>query len=148
MTNPTDTTLVFGFLTLFHILGGGAIGAGLWGRRWLPVLWGLLIGATPLYFGIERVAKLHSGTALAWQLAVLAASAAAVAWRLPRLRALALRAGMSTLLIGTLIMMAGAVWGAWLSKSGAEFWSLIAGGLSFIFGAMWFGAGIKQLRGH
>lgn len=146
MTNPTDTALVFGFLTLFHALGGGAIGAGLRGRRALPVVWGLLIGAAPLYFGIERVTRLHSWTGLVWQIAALAASAAAVAWRLPRLRALTLRAGMNTLIIGTFIMTAGAVLGAWLLKSGSEIGSLIAGGLSFLFGAMWFGAGIKQLR--
>lgn len=146
MTNPTDTALVFGMLTLFHALGGGALGAGLRGRRWLPVIWGALIGAAPLYFGIERVIKLHSWAGLAWQCAALAASAAAVAWGLPRLRALFLHTGMNTVIIGTFIMMAGAVLGAWLDKLGAEIWSLLAGGLSFTFGAMWFGAGIKQLR--
>lgn len=146
MFNTLDTLLIFAVLLPFNLWGGAAIGAGVRGRRWLPVLWGLLIGAAPLYLGIERIARLHSWAGLAWQIAALVVSAMAVAWGLPRLRALFLRAGMNTLMIGTLIMAAGAVLGAWLDKLGAQTWSLIAGGLSFVFGAMWFGAGIKQLR--
>ncbi len=54
---------------------------------------------------------------------------------------------MDTLTKGTFIMAIGAVTGAWFFRMGAEFWSLAAGGIGFMFGAMWFGAGIKQLRG-
>ena len=43
---------------------------------------------------------------------------------------------------------AGAVAGAWFFRLGSEFWSLLAGGIGFMFGAMWFGAGLKQLRGR
>ena len=54
---------------------------------------------------------------------------------------------MTALMIGTFIMAAAAVLGAWLLRSGAEIISLIVGGVGFLFGAMWFGAGIQQLRG-
>ena len=54
---------------------------------------------------------------------------------------------MNALIIGTFIMVVAAVLGAWLSRSGLEIISLIVGGVGFLFGAMWFGAGIQQLRG-
>jgi uncharacterized membrane protein len=65
---------------------------------------------------------------------------------LPRVRALFLCAGMSALMIGTVVMLAGAAAGAWLFRAGSEPLSLIAGGLLFFFGAMWVGSGIQQLR--
>lgn len=146
MNNTWDTILIFGILTGFHFWGGGGIGAGIAGRRGLPVLWGVLIGAAPLYFGIERATMLGSWGALAWQIAMLLLGALSVAAWLPGLRAFFLRPGMSALMIGTFIMAAGATLGAWLVRSGFEFGSVLAGGVSFLFGASWFGAGIRQLR--
>ncbi len=147
MSNTFDAALVFGFLSFFNFWGGAAVGAGLRGRRALPVLWGLLIGGAPLYFGVERGLALGEWGWLAWQILLFAASALLVAFRLPRLRALFLTQGMSTLTIGTFIMALGAILGAWFFRLGSEFLSLAAGGIGFLFGAMWFGAGIKQLRG-
>lgn len=147
MSGFLDAALVFGFLSFFHLWGGAAIGAGLSGRRTWPVLWGCLVAGAPLYFGVERGVTLGEWGWLAWQIAVTGASALVVARRLPRLRALFLTRGMDTLTKGTFIMAIGAVTGVWFFRMGAEFWSLAAGGIGFMFGAMWFGAGIKQLRG-
>lgn len=147
MSNSVDAALIFGFLSFFHFWGGAAVGAGIRGRRALPILWGCLIGGAPFYFGIERGLALGEWAWLAWQILLFVGSAALVAYRLPRLRALFLTQGMSTLAIGTFIMAVGAVLGAWFFRMGSEFWSLAAGGIGFLFGAMWFGAGIKQLRG-
>ncbi len=148
MYDPLDTAIIFSVLTLFHLLGGAALGAGLAGRRGLPVAWGLLIGGGPLYFGIERGLALGSWLPLAWQLGVLAACAAAVG--LPpraRVRALFLRPGMDRLMIGTFIMAAAATLAAWLEREGSAWGAQVIGGIGFVFGAMWFGAGLKQLRG-
>lgn len=147
MSNFLDAALIFGFLSFFHLWGGAAIGAGLAGRKAWPVLWGCLVGGAPLYFGIERGATLGEWGWLVWQIGLIVVSAVLVANRLPRFRALFLTPGMDTLTKGTFIMVAGAVIGAWFFRMGAEFWSLAAGGIAFIYGAMWFGAGIKQLRG-
>lgn len=147
MTNPLDTLLIFTILSVFHLWGGAAIGAGLRGRRVLPVLWGILIGGAPLYFGIERAVKLGDWPPLASQIAVLTIAALAVGLGLPRVRAIFLKAGMNSLAIGTFIMAAGALLGSWLLRGGAEIWALLAGGACFMFGAMWFGAGLQQLRG-
>jgi hypothetical protein len=147
MSNSFDAALVFGFLTFFHLWGGAAAGAGIAGRRLAPVLWGLLVGGVPLYFGIERGLALGEWGWLAWQLLALLISGWLVGARLPLVRERFLAPGMTTLAAGTFIMAAGALLGAWFFRLGSEFWSLLAGGLSFIFGAMWFGAGIKQLRG-
>jgi hypothetical protein len=49
-------------------------------------------------------------------------------------------------MIGTFIMVTAAATGAWLLRGGVELVSLIVGGAGFLFGAMWFGAGIQQLR--
>jgi hypothetical protein len=146
MSNTLDAALIFGFLSFFHFWGGAAIGAGGRGRRVLPVLWGVLIGGGPLYFGIERGVKLGEWGWLAWQSVLVVASVLLVANALPRLRALFLTDGMNTLTIGTFIMALAAVIGAWFFRQGAETWSLIVGGILFMFGAMWFSAGIKQLR--
>jgi sorbitol-specific phosphotransferase system component IIBC len=147
MFNSLDTLLIFTLLAAFSLWGGAAIGAGIRGRRALPVLWGILIGGAPLYFGIERVVTLDEWLPLACQLACLAGAAVTVGLALPRLRAFFLKEGMNALMIGTFIMVAAAVLGAWLLYRGAETVSLIVGGIGFLFGAMWFGAGIQQLRG-
>jgi hypothetical protein len=145
--NPLDALLIFGFLTFFHLWGGSAIGAGVRCRRALPILWGLLIGGAPLYLGVERIAKLGSWAGLAWQIACLAAAALAVGLGLPRLRALFLREGMASIMIGTFIMAVGAVAGALFVRQSSEALSLVIGGLVFLFGAMWLGSGVQQLRG-
>jgi hypothetical protein len=152
----------FAFLSLLHLWGGGALGAGLRARRALPVVWGLLVGGVPLYFGIERLTQIPGfsekpgilagisiwpGIWLTWQVAILLTAALAVGLRLPRLRSFFLSQGMTTLMIGAGIMAAGAVIGAAIAQTGAEVLSLIAGGAGFLFGATWFGAGIRQLRG-
>lgn len=147
MTNPRDAIPIFAFLALFQLWGGAAIGAGIRGRRGLPLVWGALLGAVPLAFGIERMTRLGEWLALLCQLGVVAAAALAVGCAAPRLRALLLSRGMTTLMIGTLIMAAGATLGAFLSQRSAEIPALIIGGAGFLFGAMWFGAGIQQLRG-
>jgi hypothetical protein len=147
MTNTLDALLIFGFLTFFELWGGAAIGAGFAGRRTLPIIWGALIGGLPLYFGIERGIMLSVWSGLLWQIAALVAASLAVGLRLPRVRALFLRAGMNALMIGSFVMLAGAAVGAWLFRVGSEPLSLIVGGLLFFFGAMWVGSGIQQLRG-
>jgi uncharacterized membrane protein len=53
---------------------------------------------------------------------------------------------VSALLAGTLIMITGALIGAILYQSSLETLSLVLGGVGFLFGAMWFGSGLKQLR--
>jgi hypothetical protein len=147
MFNSLDTLLIFSVLAVFNLWGGAAIGAGIRGRRALPVLWGALIGGAPLYFGVERLATLGAPLALACQLACLIGAALVVGLGLPRLRAFFLKEGMAALMIGTFMMTAAAVLGAWLLRGGAELISLIVGGAGFLFGAMWFGAGVQQLRG-
>lgn len=146
MTDRFDTLLIFGILSLFQLIGGAALGAGARGRRLAPLLLGLVVGAAPFYFGIERGVMMRAWGALAWQMGVLAAGALAVGLGLRNVRAFLLRPAITTLTIGSFIMLAGMLIGAWLSRTGAEFWSILVGGLPFVFGAMWFGAGLKQLR--
>ncbi len=148
MDNSRNTVLVFGVLTFFQVVGGASLGVGVRGRSWLLVAWGLLVGAGPCYFGIEQGIKRGVWLPLAWQIAVLVACALAA--NLPqaaRLSAFFLRSGMNGLMIGTFIMAAAAVAAAWLVRQGAEISSQIIGGIGFLFGAMWFGAGIQRLRG-
>ena len=148
MNNAFDAALVFAFISFFNLWGGAAFGAGVRARRWLPVAWGLLIGATPFYFGIERGLTMGAWGGLVWQLACFAVAALAVAYRMPRLRDMFLRAGAAALMTGTFIMALGAALGALFFRNGSETLSLIVGGAAFMFGAMWFGSGLKQLRGR
>jgi len=148
MNNSLDILFFFGLLTFFQLWGGAAIGAGLRARRGLPVFWGALIGLGPCYFGLERALRFGSWTGLGWQLAWLAGSALAVAFSLSRLRAWFLRAGVASLMIGAFVMAGGAVLGALFFSRGSEALSLLVGGASFLFGAMWFGSGLQKLRGR
>ncbi len=148
MNTSLDALFVFALLAFLQLWGGLALGAGIWGRRLMPILWGLLIGAAPLYLGVERGLVLGSWLPLAGQLAVLLLSATWVILRSSRLREAFLKPGMNTLMIGTFLMAVGAVLGALFFRLGSEPLSLIVGGAGFIFGSMWFGAGIKQLRGR
>lgn len=148
MNDTFTTAVVFGVLTFFHAAGGAALGVALRGRSWLLAAWGLVIGASPCYFGIEQGVKRGAWLPLAWQVGVLVACASAM--NLPqasRVSRFFLRSGMNGLMIGTFIMAASAVTAAWLVRQGAEIGSQVVGGIGFLFGAMWFGAGIKQLRG-
>ena len=163
MNNRLDTLLLFGFLTFLHLWGGAAIGAGvrpanpanIAGLRdaglramvGLPVLWGLLVGITPMYFGIERGIRLDSWAALSWQIACLLASAVAVVIGPVRIRAWLLQPGMTAVMIGSLLMAGGALVGAVLFRRGSEIFSLLLGGVGFMLGAMWFGSGLYRLRG-
>jgi len=155
MEGRLTTLFLFGLLTFLHLWGGAAIGAGLRSAKEtrlrakaaLPLLWGLLVGVAPLVFGIQRGMLLNSWAGLFWQIACLLASAIAVAIGLPRLRAWLLQPGMTAIMIGTLLMAGGALVGAMLFRRGIEILSLILGGAGFIFGAMWMGSGLHQLRG-
>ena len=147
MTGGLDAVLIFAFLCFLHAWGGAALGAGVAGRRWLPIAWGLLVGGAPLYFGLERGLVLGQWAGLAVQLGCLVCAAAAVGWRLPGLRARLLAPGMTAVMAGSFLMAGGGLLGALLFRAGRETLSVLAGGVCFIFGAMWFGAGVQQLRG-
>jgi hypothetical protein len=148
MNTTLDTVLLFGFLTFMNLWGGAAIGAGLRGRAVLPLFWGLLVGCTPMYFGAERGVRLDSWAGLAWQIGCVLASAIAVAAGPVQWRAWLLQAGMTAVMIGSLLMAAGAVLGALLFLRGSEVLSLVLGGAGFLLGAMWFGSGLNRLRGR
>jgi hypothetical protein len=148
MNNTLDALLLFGFLTFVNLWGGAAIGAGLRVRAVLPVFWGLLVGVAPMYFGAERGIRLNSWAGLAWQIGCVLASAFAVAAGPAQWRAWLLQAGMTAVMIGSLLMAAGALLGAMLYWRGSEVLSLVLGGAGFILGAMWFGSGLYRLRGR
>jgi hypothetical protein len=147
VNNSLDALLFFGFFSLLQLWGGAAIGAGLRERRLLPVLWGMAVGGFPLYFGFERIRVLGSWSGLTLQVFCLLGGTLAVGLRLPRLRAWLLRDGMNAVMIGTILMGIGAFLGASLLRAGSEALSILVGGIGFIFGAMWLGSGLRQLRG-
>jgi hypothetical protein len=155
MSNGSDPLFFFGLLTFLHLWGGAAIGAGLrpvdgTGRRSvavLPVVWGLLVGVSPMVFGIERGIRLGSWAGLAWQAVCLLASIFLVAAGPARFRAWLLQAGMTAVMVGSLLMAGGALVGALLFRRGSEVLSLVLGGAGFMLGAMWFGSGLSRLRG-
>lgn len=147
MNDKLDTLFLFGLLTFLHLWGGAAIGAGVRARAALPMVWGLLVGITPMVFGIEQVMRLNSWTGLSWQIACLLASAVAIALGPARIRVWLLQSGMTAVMIGSLLMAGGALVGAVLFRRGSELLSFLLGGAGFIFGAMWFGSGLYRLLG-
>ncbi len=146
MSGGLDAAFVFGILTFFQLWGGAAFGAGVRARRALPILWGLLVGGAPVYLGIERGVVLGAWGSLLWQVGCFIAAAWTAGVRLPNLRARLLTPAASALMLGTFIMGVGAGLGAFFFQRGSETLSLVVGGLAFLFGAMWFGSGLGQLR--
>jgi hypothetical protein len=142
-----NTLLLFGFLTFLHLGGGAAIGAGLRPRAALPLLWGMLVGLSPMAFGVERGIRLDAWAGLCWQILCLLAGVIGVATGPARLRDWFLQAGMTAVMIGSLLMTGGALLGAVLFQRGSEALSLVLGGAGFLLGAMWFGNGLSRLRG-
>ena len=147
MNDSAVTLFIFGLLTFLHFWGGAAIGAGLRAKVAVPVIWGMLVGITPMLFGIERGIRLHAWIGLAWQLVCLMAAAVFVATGPARFRVWLLQSGMTSVMIGSLLMAGGAVVGALLYRRGSELLSLGLGGATFMLGAMWFGSGLSRLRG-
>ena len=110
------------------------------------MLWGILIGGAPLYFGIERLVTLDQWLPLAWQLACLVGAALAVGLAIASPARL-FPEGRYERVDDRHVHHGGRrSTGRWLFHRGAEIVSLIVGGIGFLFGAMWFGAGIQQLR--
>jgi hypothetical protein len=141
-----DVLFLFGLLTFLHLWGGAAIGAGLRAKAALPLLWGSLVGISPMVFGVARGIRLESWAGLSWQIACLLVGAIGVAAGPARFRAWLLQPGMTAVMIGSLLMAAGGFLGAVLFRHGSEILSLILGGAGFMFGAMWFGSGLSRLR--
>jgi hypothetical protein len=148
MNGMPDTLLFFGLLSFLSLWGGAAAGAGIRGRAAVPVVWGLLFGAAPMVLGLEWGLRLDSWAGLACQLGCFLASAIAVGIGMARLRGWLLQAGMAAVMIGSLLMAAGAGLGALLYSRSFEVLSLVAGGAGFLLGAMWFGSGLYRLRGR
>jgi len=144
---PVYTLSLLGLAGLVGFWAGAATGAGLRERRALPVAWGLLVGAASLYAGHAVAAGIGSWGGLAWLAVCFAGGGLAVGLGLRGLRSWLLRRAVVSLMAGTLIMAFGALLGAMLYQGGLEALSLILGGAGFLFGAMWFGSGLKQLRG-
>jgi len=146
MNRSLDALLVLVLLSFLTLWGGAAVGAGIRGRRWLPVMWGLLLSAPPIYLGVERLIRLGSWVGLLLPVTSFLVAALAVGLSMPRVRTGFLKAGTAALMVGTFIMCGGAVLGALLYQRGANALSVIVGGTAFMFGAMWFGSGLRQLR--
>ncbi len=143
-----DAALIFGFLSFFQFWGGAAVGAGMQRAPRAAGACGAAWSApSPLYFGIERGLALGEWGWLVWQVLLFAAeraagrlSPAAAAGAVPD-------PGHEHPDHRHLHHGRRRVLGAWFFRLGSEFLSLAAGGIGFLFGAIWFGAGIKQLRG-
>jgi hypothetical protein len=97
--------------------------------------------------GVERGIRSDLWVGLSWQVACLLVSAIVVATGPARFRTWLLQAGMTAVMIGSLLMVGGALLGAVLFRRGSELLSLILGGAGFMFGALWFGSGLARLRG-
>ena len=140
------TWLLLGLAGLASFAAGAAAGTGLREKQALPAIWGTLAGAALLYAGRATGAGMSAAGSLAGLAICFAGGALAAGLGLPSLRSWLIRPAVSALMAGTLIMAFGTLLGAILYQSGLEVPSLVLGGAGFLFGAMWFGSGLKQLR--
>jgi hypothetical protein len=139
------------FLSIFHVIGGAALGATV--RAWLDsptrqnlgrhvffLIWGGMFGCMPLAFGLQE-----GGWMVVAQSAVLVtAFAVPFFWR-DRLRELASQQFIIMLVFGGVFLVAGLVAGGAMLREGEWLVALLFGGIfSLVGGGIFFG-GLKQL---
>ena len=144
---------LLGFLAVFHVIGGAAMGIGArqwriaWstkGARALPflLLWGALFGGIPLIFGLATA----EWVMLAGQAAVLLAAFAITFWFIEPLKEALGHQYIFMMVFGGIFMAVGALTGTLMLSSGEQsgWQALVLGGLFFAVGSLVFAAGIVQ----
>lgn len=145
--------LVFGFLSIFHLIGGAAIGLGwrqwaaAWrakGRRTPPFLflWGVLLGLLPLLFAlVTRDLRVLGG-----QGAVLVVGWALAFWLARPLSEAVSRRFVWFIVLGLILMIVGSVLAVLaMDATPEDLWQRLAfGGLLFAIGSLILAAGLAQ----
>lgn len=151
--NFGDTMALLGVLSVFHIVGGAALGLALrqWcgararGAPWTPSLlfwWGPLFGGLPLLFGLVTA----EWGILAAQVVILAASVAIAFWLSEPLKEALGRRYLFFTILGLVFMLVAALV-SWLMLRGgsSKAWqALFFGGLFYAAGSLAFCAGAMQ----
>lgn len=153
MRMTLETLGPLAFLSIFHVIGGAALGLTVrgWvdnptrenlGGRIFLLVWGGMFGCMPLTFGLQEEPRL-----LIAQLAVLlTAFAVPYFWR-DRLRELASEQYIVMLVFGGIFLLAGLIAGSFMIREGEWLVALLFGGIfSLVGGGIFFG-GLKQLFG-
>lgn len=154
MDNPL---FLLGFFSIFHLIGGGAIGATL--RRWVQrglqagivnslfmLVWGGMFGCMPLAFGLQPMAE--NGLPL-WllpaQVTVLVTAIAVSYFFFEQIRAKFFRTSFFLMGFGAIFAVAGLGAGSAVKHSGEDpLTGLMFSGLFFAVGAAIFYAGWWQ----
>ncbi len=153
--NFGDTLALLGVLSVFHIIGGAALGLALqrWravrskGEPWTPPLvfwWGPLFGGMPLLFGLVTA----EWGILAAQVVIFVASVAIAFWLSEPLKEALGRRYLFFTILGLVFMLVAALV-SWLMLRGdsPRAWqALLFGGLFYAAGSLAFCAGLMQWR--
>lgn len=144
---------LLGFLAVFHVIGGAAMGIGTrqWRSSWsgrgvrtMPflLLWGAFFGGIPLIFGLATA----EWGLLAGQVAILVVCFGITFWFIEPLKEALGHQYIFMMVFGGIFMAAGALAGTLMLNSGQQsVWqALVFGGLFFAVGSLVFAAGIVQ----
>ena len=145
---------LLGFLSVFHVVGGIALGVGArqWRSAWqaranrlVPpflLLWGALFGGLPLIFGLAT----QQGGLLAGQGAILLASFAITFWFYEPLKEGLGHQYVFMIVFGLVFISVGALVSVLMLRSdGTDPWQAVAmGGIFFAVGSLVLSAGIVQ----
>ena len=150
LVNPL---LVLGFLSIFHLIGGMAIGLGWrqWADAWRAkglrtppflLLWGVLLGVLPLLFALVT----RDWAVLAGQGAVLLVGWALAFWLARPLSQAVSRRFAIFIALGVILMVVGSLVAVLtMNASPEQFWQRLAfGGLFFALGSLILAAGLAQ----
>ena len=144
----------FAFISIFHVIGGVALGITLrgWasdptrenlGGRVFFLVWGSMFGCMPLVFGLQTGLSM-----LAAQLAVLLVAIAVPFFWLERLRELTSDQNVVMIGFGGIFLIAGLAAGGFLLREGEWLFAALFGGTFTLLGGGFFLGGLlKLLRG-
>lgn len=143
-----NALFVLAFLSIFHILGGGALGVALRNIREQPaagcrshfglIIWGLMFGGLPLMMGVAEPLL------LVFQLLEIVGALLATLFFWDRIRELLGRTNVMLTLFGGIFFAAGCAAAGFLIKEKEWFMALLFGGLFGGVGAVVLSVGIKQ----
>ena len=144
----------FAFISIFHVIGGVALGTTLrgWadnptrenlGGRVFFLVWGSMFGCMPLVFGLQTGFSM-----LAAQLAVLLVAIVVPFFWLERLRELVSDQNVVRIGFGGIFLIAGLAAGGFLLREGEWLFAVLFGGTFTLLGGGFFLSGLlKLLRG-
>jgi len=147
----SEALTILGFLSIFHIIGGVAVGVGLrkWRSAWKSqlsrtppflLLWGILFGGMPLIFGLAGGLR----SIFVAQAVILLASVAVTFWFFDPLKEMLSHQYMFLIAFGGVFIVVGVIVGGLMIRTETGWQALLAGSIFLVVGTLILASGVAQ----